>query len=162
MYGKRFAVAFRTERDIAAGEEIFIDYGVDYFNENVPCLCNAFAYPHTSETYRRHVHQDGTVSPMGFGTFGRFDGKKGGRKGTKVVPVVPVVPVPAPIKKGKKFPPLPILPAPGKKGGKEGGKVGKAAAPRPRRRESRDLDAIASPPKQRRRRRSWGSRSWRP
>lgn len=154
MYGKRFALAFRTNRDIAAGEEIFIDYGADYFHGGFPCRCPAFPYPHTSQKYRRRVHPDGRVSPMGYGTFGIYDGKKGGRRVKKVMPA-PVLPAPAA--------PAPVVPAPIKKGKNKGGKVVKAAAQRPRPRRW-DFDAGAPRPKQQKRRRrlSWGSRSYRP
>ena len=78
MYGKRAVIAFQTNRDIAAGEEITIDYGVDYFDADFPCQCDAFEYPHTSETYRRHVHENGDVSPRGWGTYAPFEGPGGG------------------------------------------------------------------------------------
>ncbi|POS75039.1 set-domain histone methyltransferase-5 [Diaporthe helianthi] len=71
MYGKREVVALKTNRDIAAGEEITIDYGTEYFNKNFPCHCDTFEYPHTSETYRRRVSPDGSnVSLQGFRTSG--------------------------------------------------------------------------------------------
>lgn len=66
MYGKRAVVAFKTNRAIAAGEEITIDYGTEYFNAHFPCKCDAFKYPHTSETYRRRVSPEGDVSMQGF------------------------------------------------------------------------------------------------
>lgn len=70
MYGKRAVIAFKTNRDIAAGEEISIDYGPDYFDRRFPCGCDAFDYPHTSETYRRRVFPDGSVSLQGFRSYG--------------------------------------------------------------------------------------------
>ncbi|KAH8743483.1 hypothetical protein F5883DRAFT_433031, partial [Diaporthe sp. PMI_573] len=85
MYGNRAAIAFNTNCDIAAGEEIFIDYGITYFDSSMPCECNAFEYPHTSETYRRHVYPDGSVSPRGFGTYGRINGQQRGGKRKKTL-----------------------------------------------------------------------------
>lgn len=78
MYGKRAVMTFKTSRFIPAGEELTIDYGPEYFDENFPCQCDAFAYPHTSEVYRRRVHPDGTLSPTGIGTYGEAKGKRGG------------------------------------------------------------------------------------
>lgn len=78
MYGKRAVMTFKTSRFIPAGEELTIDYGPEYFDEDFPCQCDAFAYPHTSEVYRRRVHPDGTLSPTGIGTYGEAKGKRGG------------------------------------------------------------------------------------
>lgn len=77
MYGKRAVMVFETTRDVAAGEEITIDYGPTYFNADQPCQCDAFPYPHTSEEYRRRVHPDRTVDATGVGTYGGFKGKVG-------------------------------------------------------------------------------------
>ncbi|KAH8755019.1 hypothetical protein F5883DRAFT_650103 [Diaporthe sp. PMI_573] len=85
MYRNRAAIAFNTNRDIAAGEKIFIDYGITYFDSSMPCECNAFEYPHTSETYRRHVYPDGSVSPRGLGTYGRINGQQRGGKRKKAL-----------------------------------------------------------------------------
>lgn len=78
MYGKRAVMTFKTSRFIRAGEELTIDYGPEYFDEDFPCQCDAFAYPHTSEVYRRRVHPDSTLSPTGIGTYGEAKGKRGG------------------------------------------------------------------------------------
>ncbi|KAG8165872.1 hypothetical protein KVR01_004424 [Diaporthe batatas] len=64
MYGGRAVVVFSTKREIAAGEEITIDYGPEYFHRDFPCECDAFDYPHTSEAYRRRISPDGNVSPQ--------------------------------------------------------------------------------------------------
>lgn len=77
MYGRRAVMTFTTNRFIAAGEEVTIDYGPEYFNANFPCQCDAFDYPHTSEVYRRRVHPDGSVSSTGIGTYGEAKGKRG-------------------------------------------------------------------------------------
>lgn len=78
MYGRRAVMTFKTSRFIRAGEELTIDYGPEYFDEDFPCQCDAFTYPHTSEVYRRRVHPDGTLSPTGIGTYGEAKGKRGG------------------------------------------------------------------------------------
>lgn len=47
MYGHRRAVVFRANRDIAAGEQLCIHYGEDYFNNlNIDCNCNAQLVAH--------------------------------------------------------------------------------------------------------------------
>jgi SET domain-containing protein len=45
--GKVRIVAFRAETDIAAGEQVLINYGRDYFAERgIMCCCEVSAQPH--------------------------------------------------------------------------------------------------------------------
>ncbi|KAG6364242.1 hypothetical protein INS49_005841 [Diaporthe citri] len=47
MYGHRRSVIFRANRDIAAGEQLCIHYGENYFsNLGINCSCDANAAPH--------------------------------------------------------------------------------------------------------------------
>lgn len=147
MYGQRAVIALRTNRFISAGEELTLDYGPDYFNAGFACQCDAFDYPHTSETYRRRVYPDGSVSPSGVGTFGTLRGKRsGGGRGKK---------------------------APSGSAGGSGVKSGRVerAQPKIRRRPSVDGDGVVqAQPKSRprddvvsparRRRNSWGSMAY--
>lgn len=42
MYGHRQSVIFRANRDIAAGEQLGIHYGENYFNNlGINCTCDA-------------------------------------------------------------------------------------------------------------------------
>lgn len=148
MYGGRAVILLRTTRDVSAGEELTLDYGPDYFNAGFPCQCDAFDYPHTSETYRRRVYPDGSVSPGGVGTYGTMRGKRSGGQG-----------------RGKKAASSGSAGASGVKSGR----VERAQAKR-RRRPSVDSDVLQAQPKAmprdqasspaRRRRNSWGSMAW--
>lgn len=46
MYGRRKVVAYRAKRAIAKGEQLYVNYGSDYFFPSKPCRCTAAAYPH--------------------------------------------------------------------------------------------------------------------
>lgn len=42
MYGKRQVVLYEANREIEAGEQLFVDYGTRYFSlPNNPCKCDA-------------------------------------------------------------------------------------------------------------------------
>lgn len=47
MYGHRRGVIYRANRDIAAGEQLFVHYGQDYFSGmRLQCVCDAQPAPH--------------------------------------------------------------------------------------------------------------------
>lgn len=48
MHGRRRVVAYRAKRDVRAGEELFVHYGMRYWLLENPCLCDAAEDPHLS------------------------------------------------------------------------------------------------------------------
>lgn len=46
MYGRRRVLCYRARRDIAKDEQIYVNYGMDYFTADKPCLCTAAGEAH--------------------------------------------------------------------------------------------------------------------
>lgn len=46
MYGRRKVMCYKTRRDIAKGEQILVNYGLEYFHAERPCRCTAADGPH--------------------------------------------------------------------------------------------------------------------
>lgn len=46
MYGKRRVLVYKTNRDVAAGSELFVTYGSGYWTADRLCQCDAVPYPH--------------------------------------------------------------------------------------------------------------------
>lgn len=46
MYGRRKVLVYRAKRAISEGEQLHVNYGVEYFDTSKPCLCTAVEYPH--------------------------------------------------------------------------------------------------------------------
>lgn len=46
VYGRRKVLAYRVERAISRGEQLYVNYGINYFVPSKPCRCSAVEYPH--------------------------------------------------------------------------------------------------------------------
>ncbi|CAN8103083.1 unnamed protein product [Discula destructiva] len=53
MYGRRKVLCYRANQDIAAGEQVFANYGREYFTAAKPCACTASDEPHLMGSHKR-------------------------------------------------------------------------------------------------------------
>ncbi|PSS02253.1 Pre-mRNA-splicing factor of RES complex-domain-containing protein [Coniella lustricola] len=61
MYGRRRVICYTTNRDIAPGEQLFVNYGNTYFNEARRCRCDSQTRPHLVEASFGEAQKDELV-----------------------------------------------------------------------------------------------------
>jgi hypothetical protein len=63
MYGKRQVVLYQANREIEAGEQLFIDYGTWYFSlPNNPCKCDAQDGDHLPDKFKSQASTKSKVA----------------------------------------------------------------------------------------------------